>query len=98
MLPIVQNAPMTQIQADGFSVEVFRSQRRKTMALQVREGKVCLRMPARLALRHGEQFVHEQRDWLQAKLQQHPAPLQRHYRDGEPLLYMGRTLALRLWH
>ncbi len=89
---------MKQIQADGFRVDIIRSKRRKTMAITVRHGKASLRMPARLDLSYGEQFVHAKSAWIKQKLQQQPAPLPRHFRDGESLLFQGEPHSLKLSH
>lgn len=85
---------MKKIQGDGFEVEVIRSQRRKTMALSVRNGTVSVRMPARLAQHHAELFVDQKKHWIKQKLAQHPPVPRRELLSGDNLPFMGHDLSL----
>lgn len=86
--------PMDKIPGDGFEVEVIRSRRRKTLALSVADGKVTVRMPARLAVSYAERFVHKKSHWIKAKLAQNPPFRERLYQDGEILPFLGDRLRL----
>lgn len=87
---------MTQIQGDGFNVTIIRSKRRKTLALAVANGKVSVRMPAKMAKHHAERFIVQKTAWIQQKLALHPAISKKQFLDGETFLFMGQQVFLTL--
>ena len=48
--------------------QLIRSARRKTLLLQVKQGKITVRAPARLPLCDINAFIHAKSEWLQQKL------------------------------
>ncbi|GHG23866.1 hypothetical protein GCM10017784_15030 [Deinococcus indicus] len=83
----------------GIPVLVKRSDRRRTVALQVRPGQVTLYAPARVPDTKLLEILNARRDWVAGHLAQYartvpptpPAP-----GDGQPLPFLGDTLTLRL--
>lgn len=86
-------------QVAGIPVLVKRSDRRRTVALQVRPGQVTLYAPARVPDTKLLELLNARRDWVAGHLAQYartvpptpPAP-----GDGQPLPFLGDTLTLRL--
>lgn len=86
-------------QVAGIPVLVKRSDRRRTVALQVRPGQVTLYAPARVPDTKLLEILNARRDWVVGHLAQYartfpptpPAP-----GDGQPLPFLGDTLTLRL--
>lgn len=79
----------------GITVEVIRSARRKTMALQVSRGKACIRLPAKLPRHHAESFISQKHHWLTQKLAELPAQTVRQFTDGEQITLLAQPLSLR---
>lgn len=83
----------------GIPVLVKRSDRRRTVALQVRPGQVTLYAPARVPDTKLLEILNVRRDWVAGHLAQYartvpptpPAP-----GDGQPLPFLGDTLTLCL--
>lgn len=88
---------METIYSNGIEIEVLRSQRRKTLSLEVRHGQVRVRLPAKLPLHHAEHFVHQKSHWIQQKLADQPPVVKRQFRDGETFLYLGKAYRLNLY-
>ncbi len=82
----------------GVRVEVRRSARRRTVALQVRPGEVVLYAPAHVPAARLQDFLGERRDWAARHLAQYAArPVAgRSLGDGAALPFMGEGLTLRL--
>jgi predicted metal-dependent hydrolase len=86
-------------QVAGIPVLVKRSDRRRTVALQVRPGQVTLYAPVRVPDTKLLEILNARRDWVAGHLAQYartvpptpPAP-----GDGQPLPFLGDTLTLRL--
>jgi predicted metal-dependent hydrolase len=76
---------------------VIRSPRRKTMALQIKNGEVIVRLPSFASIKTAEKFVHAKSAWVQQKLAiQTPAPLEKSYQDGELFYFFGKQYPLKL--
>lgn len=81
----------------GVPVELRRSPRRRTLALQVRPGEVVLHAPARTPQGTLTAFVEARREWAERHLRafaarQAPAA---EWRDGAAYPFLGETLILR---
>jgi len=89
---------MTTIQGDGFTVDVIKSKRRKTVALKVNAKGVFVYMPARLALHIAQDFVQQKTSWIKQKLQQQSQQIkpQRQFINGELFHYLGAEIELQL--
>jgi len=95
-LLFTENERMSRIDTPDFSVQVVRSPRRKTMALSIKDAEVTVRIPARLPLKHAEDFVFSKRRWITQQLaRQQPAPAYQ-YQSGESFRYLGDTYTLRV--
>ena len=84
-------------QVAGLEVRVRRSDRRRTLALQVRGGRVTAYAPLRLPDATIRAFVEGKRDWLRRQVgaqQRRPAPLP--LRDGSTFSFLGETLQVRV--
>jgi len=93
-LLFAENERMSRIDTPDFSVHVVRSSRRKTMALSIKDAEVTVRIPARLPMKHAEDFVFSKRRWISQQLaRQQPAPAHE-YRNGESFLYLGNSYTL----
>ena len=84
-------------QVAGLDVQVRRSERRRTLALQVRDGRVTAYAPLGLPDATIRTFVEAKQDWLRQHVQQQrrrpQAPV---LGDGSALSFLGETLTLRL--
>ncbi|MBX8466651.1 SprT family zinc-dependent metalloprotease [Deinococcus sp. RIT780] len=86
-------------QVAGIPVLVKRSDRRRTVALQVKPGEVTLYAPARVPDTKLLEILNARRDWVAGHLAQYalmvpPAPPS--LTGGQPLPFLGDTLTLRL--
>ena len=93
-------SPVPCLQVGGVSVELRRSERRRTVALKVsREGAV-LYAPAHVPSERLERFLHEKEGWLLghlATLQSRPSrPERAALGEGSALPLLGGTLTLHL--
>ena len=87
-----------KIQGDGFSVDIVKSTRRKTMALKVNHRGVFIHMPSNLTLSTAKKFIAQKTAWIKLKLKQQSLrqPITKQYIDGETLLFLGENYTLRL--
>ena len=88
---------MQTIEGDGFTVNVVKSGRRKTMALKVTHKGVSIHIPATLPITTAKTFVIQKTPWIQQKIQhQHNRPLAiaKMFTDGEHYLYLGAEYPL----
>ncbi len=77
---------------------VVRSQRRKTVSLQVTREGVVLRCPHGIPLAHLDAWVTQKQDWIRRKQEElaaRPRPPARRFADGEEIGYLGDSLVLR---
>ncbi|MPY66601.1 M48 family metallopeptidase [Deinococcus sp. SDU3-2] len=82
----------------GVPVELRRSARRRTLALQVRPGEVVLHAPVRTPEETLAAFVESRREWAERHLRTfaaRPSPPAA-WQDGSPYPFLGETLTLRL--
>lgn len=86
------------IEGDGFTVNIIKSARRKTMALKVNRHGVSIHIPSTLSLKMAHQFVAQKADWIKLKLEQQAdrLPIEKKYCDGEEFLFLGETYSLQL--
>ncbi|AXH00139.1 M48 family peptidase [Deinococcus wulumuqiensis] len=81
----------------GLDVQVRRSARRRTLALQVRGGVVTAYAPAGLPDATIRAFVEAKQTWLRQHLgEQRSRPAPPALGDGSPLAFLGETLILRV--
>jgi predicted metal-dependent hydrolase len=82
----------------GVRVQVRRSARRRTVALQVRPGEVVLYAPVHVPDARLHDFLGERRAWAARHLAQYAARpvVGRDFGDGAALPFMGESLTLRL--
>lgn len=84
-------------QVAGLDVQVRRSGRRRTLALQVRDGRVTAYAPLGLPDATIRTFVEAKQDWLRQHVQQQRRrPQAPALGDGSALPFLGETLTLRL--
>jgi len=83
--------------------QLIRSARRKTLLLQVKQGKVTVRAPARLPLSQIKAFVADKSAWLKQKLaeqylasQQVNTVKQVTFTQNSPLFYLGVEHSLNI--
>lgn len=92
---------MSVLHVDDLTLEVRRSERRRTLGLTVdREGELVLAAPTTADEATLSAFVREKRFWIYQKLAEkaelhHPVP-RKTFVDGEGFLYLGRSYRLKL--
>lgn len=92
---------MSVLQVGDLTLEVRRSERRRTLGLTVdREGELVLAAPTTTDEAALSAFVHEKRHWIYQKLAEkaelnHSIPTKT-FVDGEGFLYLGRSYRLKL--
>jgi predicted metal-dependent hydrolase len=82
-----------------FEFEVKRSRRRRTLCLQIRDGRVRVMVPARTSERQIRELVHKHGDWVRRKLRQlaaRPKAVAKAFVTGERFRYLGRDYPLRI--
>ena len=57
-----------------FNYQLIRSERRKTLLLQVKQGQVFVRAPVYVSLDQIEQFIEQKYCWLKQKVAEYPQP------------------------
>lgn len=83
------------INLDGIHIEIRRSNRRKTLALEVGNKGVIARAPMRMRFKSIEQFILSKQNWIKHHLSNLNPPLPAlELIDGAELLYRGRTYRL----
>ena len=83
-------------QVAGLDVQVRRSARRRTLALQVRGGVITAYAPAGVPDAAIRAFVEAKQGWLRQHLgEQRRRPAPPALLDGSPLVFLGDTLTLR---
>lgn len=92
---------MSVLQVDDLTLEVRRSQRRRTLGLTVeRDGELVIAAPASADEATLSAFVREKRLWIYRKLAEkaelHRSVPRKEFVDGEGFLYLGRSYRLKL--
>ncbi|MDH5358294.1 MAG: M48 family metallopeptidase [Gammaproteobacteria bacterium] len=90
---------MQTIKGEGFTVEVVKSRRRKTMALKVTHTGVSIHIPTTLPLATAQAFILQKTVWIQNKIQQQknrPLITTKRFINGEHHLYMGEEYPLSI--
>ncbi len=97
-MPLTQSRPMTLIWPDRYelSLEWVRSSR-KTLSLEIHQGKVKVRAPQRMPWRDVAAFLMSRRSWMESMLAKHPAvPLRAPWGEGIKILHLGEELELEI--
>lgn len=84
---------------DGITINIVRTRRKKTIALNIRDGEVSVLVPQRTRLSHIKTIVTEKSNWIQQKLlqQENQTPRFKHqYEAGESFLYLGTERILKI--
>lgn len=83
------------VDLDGIHVEIKRSERRKTLNIEVGNKGVIARAPLRMRFKTIEQFILSKQDWIKRHLSTlaPPAP-PLELKDGAKLLYQGTVFRL----
>lgn len=90
---------MNVIQGNGFVADVIRSPRRKTAAIQIRQGKVSVIVPDYLPMATIESLVANKNRWIKAKLaiQNEIITIKpKEFVSGEIFSYLGRNHPLKI--
>lgn len=74
--------------------ELVRSRRRSLEVRVFPDGRVQVRAPERLALRHVRAFVDERRSWIERQQQQMAQRPRQRWRHGDHCYHLGDTLSL----
>jgi predicted metal-dependent hydrolase len=86
---------------DGISVEVKRTNRKKTVSLSVRDGEARILVPRYITQSRIVDFINSKSDWIRKKCEDHrqrPKRVPKIFDDGEQFLYLGRHYALQVTH
>jgi len=77
--------------------ELVRS-KRKTICLQVKSGQLVVRAPYLVPRFLVDRFIHEKGKWIEKTLEKSNIPQrkEKHFEDGEKLLYLGEEKTLKL--
>jgi len=82
-----------------FSAQVIRSKRKKSIAIQIKQGKVLIRAPERTKLSELKALLIKKSRWIEEKLST-PSYLQsvpeKKYIDSEEYLFLGKALRLSI--
>lgn len=84
---------------DELQVQVVRTQRKKTLSVQIEQGQVRILVPRTLAWAEIEAMVAKKARWIQLKLaeQQQVQPLPaKEYMNGEAFYLLGRNYRLQI--
>jgi len=87
------------LQADGFQVEVIRTDRKKTLSVKVLAGRVEVRVPRATSANRVADLVTRKARWIREKLlqQQSRQPqLVKRYVTGERFEFLGEEVMLRV--
>jgi predicted metal-dependent hydrolase len=87
------------VQGKGSQAEVIRTGHRKTAAIKVEEGRVCVLVPNSATPTKVEELVTKKTRWIREKLllqQNFQAPKRKEYVSGECFTYLGRNYRLRV--
>jgi len=89
---------MTTIQGDGFTVNVVKSARRKTLAIKVSANAVSIHIPVTLPIAEAQRFINKKTSWITKKLHQqsYQQPITREFTEGEILFFLGENYSLQL--
>ncbi len=91
-------ASVKTVQSSGITARLVRS-RRKTAAINVREGEVSIRVPLRFPEAAVIAFIDSKSGWIKQKLQEQRQVIianQRSFTEGELLRYLGRNYRLAI--
>jgi len=86
------------IQLNGMPINIRRTNRKKTIAVSVKQQDICVSVPMHTSLAHIEALIHKKTKWIQQKLLQqesHTPAISHQYVDGETFLYMGTERTLK---
>ncbi|HDZ16440.1 MAG TPA: M48 family peptidase [Methylophaga aminisulfidivorans] len=86
----------TSLQLDDISISVIRSKKRKTMALQIRDDQVLLRIPARLPMALANRFIQEKKHWIQQTLANKTPSEKKQFTNGELFRFLDQKLPLNI--
>lgn len=81
-----------------FPIEVIRTDRQRSVSIQVHRELVKIRVPKKLSDKGIQELVIKRIPWIKQKLQiqaQYPPPKPKQYVDGEAFPYLGRNYRLR---
>ena len=82
---------------DGVRIDVERTNRKKSVSIQVGPGRVRVLAPKRLADRHIRRLLEKREPWIREQLLfQKSLPKPKEYVSGEPFTYLGKTYPLRV--
>lgn len=87
------------IQCDGFFVAIVRTERKKTIAFKVVEGKASIVVPKTLSHREIADFVHKKQSWIKEKLEFHqslPEIKPKNFVAGESFAFLGQSYKLEV--
>jgi predicted metal-dependent hydrolase len=90
---------MNFIQGNGFVADIIRSAKRKTAAIQIRQGKVSVLVPEYLPVATIESLVTNKNRWIKEKLalqNEIIAIKPKEFISGESFSYLGRDLPLKI--
>jgi len=89
---------LSQVQGEGFSVEVLRTRRKKTASVRVQDGVVSIVVPKRISKSQIQEIINAKTIWIKQKLflyQQAPKPKRTEYVSGESFRYLGKNYRLK---
>lgn len=87
------------IQAPGISVEIVKTDRRKTASIYVKEGKVRILVPKNISKERIESLLKSKSRWIQSKIKEQSIPLpykEREAVSGEYFSYLGINYCLMI--
>ncbi|WP_286265123.1 M48 family metallopeptidase [Thalassotalea atypica] len=79
--------------------DIIRSARRKTLALQVKQGEITVRAPIELCERYIEKFVQTKSAWLEAKVNEQKLAKSQHrisFESGSVVPFLGENKVLTI--
>lgn len=84
----------------SFTYQVIKSEKRKTVALQIKNGQVIVRAPYAISDDHLNDIINKKSPWIQAKLElykQRPATIEPScFSEGDKVWFLGRPYLLHI--
>lgn len=82
------------IQLTNLEITVRRSSRRKTLALQVKDGRIVVLAPIKMDLKLIQSFVKQKQDWLKKHLERQQNIQHQIWQDGTTFSFLGEEVSI----
>tara|TARA_A200000113_G_scaffold221499_1_gene233447 strand:- start:158 stop:844 length:687 start_codon:yes stop_codon:yes gene_type:complete len=83
----------------GLQVEIIKTNRKKSVSIQLKDGQVRVRAPRSLSDKRIDDLIKKRIPWIKKKLEEcvkRPKAIEKKYVDGQIFSYLGKNYALRI--